>query len=364
MVDPTNWFSDDEATTNVGGEAARPGVRGKIAEPEPLAPPPDGPPGSQVHLKSDPNLTPLTPEAAVAAPFPRPAPRAPQPTPPAPPPAPASSPPPKTAAPIVEGPPALPPPPVVEQPTPIVETPAAIVDQSRPPEEVPTPVVEAPAWPVGELAPPPRRRRMWLAFAAVPMVVVAVVTLRPRAKPPAPASNAAPAAPAQPAAPPPEDKPVTPEPSAPVAAPTPAPTPVAAPTQVSAEPARARKTLGGKRVVLEYDPKPTSPTPPPATAPVPKGEDPAVIEKARIAYHRGNNRLFGGDVGGAEAAYRETLTIYPGYVSGYRGLGLAYERAGKNKEALEAFRVYLRTVPTANDAELIRQRVARLEKKR
>jgi tetratricopeptide (TPR) repeat protein len=115
--------------------------------------------------------------------------------------------------------------------------------------------------------------------------------------------------------------------------------------------------------VLEYDSKPTGPTPEPATASARKGVDPE-LDRARAAYRRGNGKLFSGDVSGAEAAYKEALAIYPGYISGYRGLGLAYERAGRTKDAIAAFHVYLRTVPLANDADLIRQRVARLEKRR
>jgi tetratricopeptide (TPR) repeat protein len=127
------------------------------------------------------------------------------------------------------------------------------------------------------------------------------------------------------------------------------------------EPPRARHTLGGKKVVLEYDPKPTSPAPPTAQAPTPSGEDPGVVARARDTYHRGNIRLFAGDADGAIALYRDALKIYPGYVAGYRGLGLAYEAAGKSDEALRSFRTYVRTVPNANDVSLIKKRIDRLD---
>jgi hypothetical protein len=156
-------------------------------------------------------------------------------------------------------------------------------------------------------------------------------------------------------------------PQPPVAAP-PLPPPVAAPaaaapTEPPAEtkPQRPRRTLGGKKVVLEYDPKPTSPTPPPPQAPTPTGEDPAVVARARDAYHKGNVKLFAGDAAGAIALYRESLKIYPGYVAGYRGLGLGYEAAGNNAEALKAFRTYVQTVPNANDVALVRHRINRLQ---
>jgi tetratricopeptide (TPR) repeat protein len=128
-----------------------------------------------------------------------------------------------------------------------------------------------------------------------------------------------------------------------------------------AAPERGRK-LGGKRVVLEYDPHPTSAAPPPATAPTPLGEDPQVVARARDAYHSGNLKLFAGDTTGAETAYRDALRIYPGYVAGYRGLGLAYAQQGNRDAALNALRLYLRTVPGARDAELIKRRIERLEK--
>ena len=124
---------------------------------------------------------------------------------------------------------------------------------------------------------------------------------------------------------------------------------------------RPKRTLGGKKVVLEYDPKPTSPTPPPAQVPTPMGEDPATVARAREAYHKGNVKLFAGDDKGAIDLYRESLKIYPGYVAGYRGLGLAYEEAGQKDDALKAFHTYVRTVPSANDTPIIRRRIEHLE---
>ena len=73
------------------------------------------------------------------------------------------------------------------------------------------------------------------------------------------------------------------------------------------------------------------------------GEDPATVARAREAYHKGNVKLFAGDTAGAIALYRESLKIYPGYVAGYRGLGLGYEAAGNKDEALKAFHTYVRT---------------------
>jgi len=68
-----------------------------------------------------------------------------------------------------------------------------------------------------------------------------------------------------------------------------------------------------------------------------------------------------GDAEGAIGLYHEALQVYPGYVAGYRGLGLAYEAAGKSADALQAFRTYVRTVPNANDVALVKKRIDRLE---
>jgi hypothetical protein len=168
-----------------------------------------------------------------------------------------------------------------------------------------------------------------------------------------PTPSPAPPAPAAPSEPPPSEP--TPAPAAETAP------PVAPSAPAAAEAPHTRRTLGGKKVVLEYDPKPTSPAPPEAQANTPKGEDPAIVAKARDAYHRGNVRLFAGDAQGAIGLYHEALHVYPGYVAGYRGLGLAYEAAGKPADALQAFRTYVRTVPNANDVSLVKKRIDRLE---
>jgi hypothetical protein len=115
-------------------------------------------------------------------------------------------------------------------------------------------------------------------------------------------------------------------------------------------------TLGGKQVVLEYD---NAAHAAPAPAPSAK-EDSAAVEKARTAYALGNQRLFAGDAAGAVRAYQQALDHYPGYVAGYRGLGLAYSQQGDKAKALQAFHTYLASVPGARDAALIKKRVAAL----
>ena len=125
--------------------------------------------------------------------------------------------------------------------------------------------------------------------------------------------------------------------------------------------------LDNKRVVLEYDDAP-APTPAPApragsataVASHPAAVDPEEVARARKAYRGGNTKLFNGDANGAAEAYQEALRIYPGYVAGYRGLGLAYTEQGDKPKALAAFRLYLKTVPQANDAPLIKKRLEKL----
>jgi hypothetical protein len=122
-----------------------------------------------------------------------------------------------------------------------------------------------------------------------------------------------------------------------------------------------RASRSNRRVVLEYDPKPNQQQTP-EMGPAPAGADPKLLERAREAYHRGNWSLFVGNSNGAVDAYRDTLKIYPGYIAGYRGLGLAYEELGKKKEALDALRNYVKTVPAARDVPLIKKRIDRLER--
>ena len=128
----------------------------------------------------------------------------------------------------------------------------------------------------------------------------------------------------------------------------------------ASQPGRRSRKLGGKKLVVDYSTR-TTETPLPGLVAQPT-EDPA-IGLARTAYLSGNQQLFAGNANGAIRAYRESLSLYPGYVGGYRGLGLAYAQLGDTRNALEAFRMYVDTVPGARDVALIKKRIARLQGK-
>jgi tetratricopeptide (TPR) repeat protein len=131
----------------------------------------------------------------------------------------------------------------------------------------------------------------------------------------------------------------------------------------SADPGSAASHRGGKkparRLVVDYTARPNEPAPPSLIAQ--SEEDPA-IGRARNAYTTGNQQLFVGDLDGAVRAYREALEIYPGYVGGYRGLGLAYQQLGDTADALAAFRTYVVAVPKARDIALIKKRISHLQR--
>lgn len=118
-------------------------------------------------------------------------------------------------------------------------------------------------------------------------------------------------------------------------------------------------TIAGKQVVLENDNEARAGRPVANAAKA----DQAAIARARRAYTAGNSRLFAGDADGAIRQYRQALAHYPGYVSGYRGLGLAYAQKGDRANAIKALRTYVRAAPTAKDAPIIQRRIQALSAK-
>jgi tetratricopeptide (TPR) repeat protein len=97
------------------------------------------------------------------------------------------------------------------------------------------------------------------------------------------------------------------------------------------------------------------------TKPSPPDDDGATLEKARTAYADGNQHLFAGDLAGAIDAYQQALAIEPTFFAGYRGLGLAYAQQHEVAKALQAFRKYVGSAPTAKDVPLIKQRIVALQ---
>ena len=93
-----------------------------------------------------------------------------------------------------------------------------------------------------------------------------------------------------------------------------------------------------------------------AAAPKAAGDE----RSARDSYERGNQRLLTGDTAGAISAYEEAVRSAPSSPSGYRGLGLAYEKEGKSTEAVRAFRHYLKLAPSSGDRDLVARRLRHL----
>jgi Flp pilus assembly protein TadD len=124
-----------------------------------------------------------------------------------------------------------------------------------------------------------------------------------------------------------------------------------APAQPTKKPvvAKRRNFRAKKPVILDYDKK-QDPTP---------SQDEA-LARARAAYATGNQHLFAGQTDAAIASYHQALADYPGYVAGYRGLGLAYAQQGNRSAALTAFKTYVGLAPTAKDVALIEKRISSL----
>jgi hypothetical protein len=215
----------------------------------------------------------------------------------------------------------------------------------------------------------PRRRVLWIGGAAGGVVLVVALVLVGGRKSDAVATSArdedhaqgaaastrvAVTAPVEPVSP-------APPPAAPDASAVPAPSAPEKPPQPSVAATRPDQRpvqkLGNKKLVVEYTGQESEVAAPGRAAHA--AEDPA-IGRARRAYVSGNQKLFAGDAEGAIRAYRQALGFYPGYVGGYRGLGLAYAQLGNVPRALDAFKTYVSVVPGAKDIALIKKRIARL----
>jgi hypothetical protein len=97
-----------------------------------------------------------------------------------------------------------------------------------------------------------------------------------------------------------------------------------------------------------------------------------VVKKPKLVSATGNSaaaktaadeavRLFvGGNLVEAEKRFKDALAADAQYAPAHRGLGLVYERAGKNAQAVKHLRTYLKLAPGAADAAAIRKRIAGL----
>ncbi len=136
--------------------------------------------------------------------------------------------------------------------------------------------------------------------------------------------------------------------------------PARKPARKRPAPAKPKEpTIAGKQLVVENDSEARAGKPVANAAQA----DQAAITRARRAYTAGNSRLFAGDPDGAIREYRQALAHYPGYVSGYRGLGLAYAQKGDRANAIKALRTYVRAAPNAKDASIIQRRIQALSAK-
>lgn len=68
--------------------------------------------------------------------------------------------------------------------------------------------------------------------------------------------------------------------------------------------------------------------------------DKATQDKARDAYKRGEEKMAAGEFEAAAAAYKEADALIPTPQAQYK-MALAYDKAGKNKEALESYKALL-----------------------
>jgi tetratricopeptide repeat protein len=199
-----------------------------------------------------------------------------------------------------------------------------------------------------------RRRTIALAVgsaAAVAVVLVVGLTHSRHASPPGAASTTRAAAP-KPAPPTvvvaPLEAPAAPEEIAP--APSPAPTAEKMPRM------RHRPLAHREREAAPQKRRPPAHKRALAMKEKPMGDRAG----ARAAYQRGNDLLLTGNAGGAIDAYQEAVRLAPSDPVGYRGLGLAYEKEGKNKEAIAALVSYLKLSRHAHDREVIARRLYRL----
>jgi Flp pilus assembly protein TadD len=67
-----------------------------------------------------------------------------------------------------------------------------------------------------------------------------------------------------------------------------------------------------------------------------------------------------GSLGPAKDLFKKAIRKQPRHAPAHRGLGLVYQKLGRNANAIRSFKTYLKLAPNADDATVIRNRIERL----
>jgi serine/threonine-protein kinase len=204
--------------------------------------------------------------------------------------------------------------------------------------------------------------------AAVLLLCVLAGWLGTRGSPPPPMAAATPAARA---APPAALPPVASAPSAtaPAAAPEPsvaAPEPPKTHADVSAAPhAHAHAPRPSAQAVAPV-PRANTLAPAPAPAPEPPHVTPPppaapTGPSASELVSRAQKELVEGHIAAAADLYARAARLDPKNAAAFRGLGLAYERLGRKKEAIRALKQAMQLAPTSPTNRVLQDRLRRLE---
>jgi len=95
----------------------------------------------------------------------------------------------------------------------------------------------------------------------------------------------------------------------------------------------------------------------PAKAAASKAAHAAAMEH----YKQGNSQLRKRNIDAAIKAYRRALRADPGFGFAHRGLGVAFALRRKSKQAVQHYKMYLRTTPDAPDAVQVRKIISQFE---
>ena len=136
------------------------------------------------------------------------------------------------------------------------------------------------------------------------------------------------------------------------------PSPVPAESAVAAARAQAEPAATPAKANAPAHAKTAVPAPSPANAG--RGNRAARAAAAKKSYREGIRLYVKGSFALAEKKFREALAQSPGYALAHKGLGILYQKQGKNKLAVQQYRFYLRSRP--KDAENVKQRIQRLSR--